>query len=411
MESVVSTSHLTWLQSFAQRQLFNMAQTLTDVGLEIIDQEQVYFFGEKSAALQASLEVLDPKFYLKILLGGSIASGETWVDESWRSDDLTAVIRVFARCAEEFDTVENQFSWLSAPLLKLYQWRTQNSKAGSRSNIAAHYDLGNDMYLEFLDPMMQYSAGVFTEPHTDLATAQQIKLKTLCDKLALKTSDHLLEVGTGWGGLAIFAAKNYGCKVTTTTLSQEQFNYAKAWVEKEGLADKITLLLSDYRDLEGEYDKIISVEMIEAVGHKFLPTYFKKLDSLLKPQGRLVIQAITIADQRYDAYRSSTDFIQKYIFPGGCLPSVSEMCRHLKNQTDMTLTELNSYGHDYAQTLKCWANNFSRSSQALKKQGYGEDFQRLWQYYFSYCEGGFLEGRIDLVHIQADKTAARRQSL
>jgi cyclopropane-fatty-acyl-phospholipid synthase len=298
-------------------------------------------------------------------------------------------------------------AWLMQPLNALYPFKTRNHKHGSRSNISAHYDLGNAMYGLFLDAHMQYSSAVYKRPEDTLADAQVHKLQLICEKLQLCANDHLLEVGTGWGGLAIYAAKHYGCKVTTTTLSQEQFNYAQAWIAREGLEDQITLLLSDYRDLTGSYDKLVSVEMIEAVGHQFLPGYFEVLNRLLKPHGRLLIQAITIADQRYHHYQKNTDFIQKYIFPGGLLPSIERMTQCLSRHTNMTLTRLQSYGHDYARTLQAWRKSFVTQSDTLRKQGYSETFERLWDFYFCYCEGAFLEGSIDLVHFEAVKPGAK----
>ena len=396
-----------WLDDIARNQLFRIADKLENAGLTIEDDGQRHFFGDSAAQLQAVIHVSHPVFYRQLLLNGSIGAGESWTQGYWSSPNLTAVIRVFARCMDVVDQLEKRLAWINAPLNKLGQLATRNSKSGSRSNIAAHYDLGNDLYQTFLDPLMQYSSAIFPSPTSTLEYAQEFKLKTICDKLALCPQDHLLEIGTGWGGLAVYAARNYGCRVTTTTLSKEQFDYAKAWVDKESLGDKVTLLLKDYRDLEGQYNKLVSIEMIEAVGHQYLPVYFSTLNRLLKPEGRMLIQAITIADQRYQSYIKSTDFIQKHIFPGGCLPSTTVMNQQLAQQTDMTTTRLTSHGHDYAETLRHWANRFNTHSKALNKIGYDNKFQRLWNFYFSYCEGGFREGTIDLVQLEASKPGAR----
>jgi cyclopropane-fatty-acyl-phospholipid synthase len=263
------------------------------------------------------------------------------------------------------------------------------------------------MYQLLLDPHMQYSSGIYPHDNASLEQAQEQKLKTICDNLDLQPDDKVIEIGTGWGGLACYMARNYGCHVTTTTLSRQQYEFAQKQVRQQGLEDKVTLLLEDYRDLEGQYDKLVSVEMIEAVGYRYLPTYFSKLESLLKPSGKMLIQAITIADQQFDQYRKSVDFIQRYIFPGGCLPSISEMCQRLAENTSMTVTRMTDYGHHYAQTLTHWAERLKHNAKTLSEMGYDIDFQRLWDFYFAYCEGGFREGSIGLVHFEAAKPGAR----
>lgn len=407
METTLSISSPRRLERWARRLAFSLLSGLKGAGLTVQEGEESFYFGDRNAGLQAQIRVFDPRFYRRLMLSGSIGAAESWVDGGWHSSDLAVVIRLFARNLAVLDRLERRLGWLTAPWLKLGHRLRRNSKSGSRANIAAHYDLGNDMYQLFLDPLMQYSSAVFPAPGASLEQAQEHKLRLICERLELKESDHLLEIGTGWGGLACFAARHYGCRVTTTTLSREQYEFARARVEQEGLGDRVTLLLQDYRELEGRYDKLVSVEMIEAVGHEYLPVYFRRLSRLLGPRGRLLIQAITIADQRYEQYRKGVDFIQRYIFPGGCLPSVSEMCRHLKEQTDMSLTRLHDYGLDYAETLKIWAERFRQAEPALRQLGYSQDFHRLWAFYFAYCEGGFREGSIGLVHFEAAKPGAR----
>ncbi|ATG73318.1 cyclopropane-fatty-acyl-phospholipid synthase [Zobellella denitrificans] len=407
METTLSISEPRRLERWARRLAFSLLSGLEGGGLTVLDGEDRFEFGDRHAALQACIRVFDPRFYRRLMTGGSIGAAESWVEGGWHSPDLTALVRLFARNLQVLDRLERRLGWLTAPWQRLRHRRNRNSRSGSRANIAAHYDLGNDMYQLFLDPLMQYSSAVFPAPGASLEQAQEHKLRLICERLELKESDHLLEIGTGWGGLACFAARHYGCRVTTTTLSRAQLEHARARVAREGLAERVTLLLEDYRDLQGRYDKLVSVEMIEAVGHQYLPGYFRTLDRLLKPDGRLLIQAITITDQRYDQYRKSVDFIQRYIFPGGCLPSVSEMCRHLKEQTGMTLTRLHDYGLHYAETLNIWAERFRQAEARLKALGYGQDFQRLWAFYFAYCEGGFREGSIGLVHFEAAKAGAR----
>ena len=408
METTFNRSEPRLLERWTRSLAFSLLAGLKDAGLTIEEGQETFQFGDRDAQLQARVRVLDPSAYRRLMFGGSIGAAEAWVDGCWHSPDLTAVVQLFARNIPVLDRLERRLGWLTSPWHKLKHRFNRNSLTGSRANIAAHYDLGNDMYRLFLDPLMQYSSAVFPSTDASLEAAQEHKLRLICDRLELKPDDHLLEIGTGWGGLACFAARHYGCRVTTTTLSAEQLKHARERVEQEGLGDRVTLLLKDYRDLEGQYDKLVSVEMIEAVGHEYLPTYFESLNRLLKPEGKLLIQAITMTDQRYEPYRKGVDFIQRYIFPGRCLPSVSETCRHPKEQTDMTLTRLQDYGHHYAETLRIWAERFHQLEPALRRLGYSQDFHRLWAFYFAYCEGGFREGTIGLVHFEAAKPGARR---
>jgi cyclopropane-fatty-acyl-phospholipid synthase len=310
-------------------------------------------------------------------------------------------VQVFARNLALLDNIERYFSWLSNGVSRLKHVLNRNSEAGSKRNILAHYDLGNDMYQQFLDPEMMYSSALYPNDDSTLEEAQIHKLHTICERLDLTPGQTLLEVGTGWGALAIYAAKHFGVNVTTTTISDAQYDYAEARVKQEGLEDKITLLKQDYRLLTGEYDRVVSIEMIEAVGHEYLGGFFEKLQHLLKPNGRMLIQAITIADQRYNSYRKSVDFIQRYIFPGGCLPSVSEMTKHIAKRTDMVTWSVSDMGKDYARTLKHWHENFDAAYDKIKALNYGDDFIRMWKFYLSYCEGGFLERTTSTVHLVA----------
>lgn len=408
MESILTTQATGPLVNLNRKLSFSIIEKLSAAGLTVYDSGERYFFGDPSADLQAEVSVHRGRFYRRLLSGGSIGVAEAYVEGDWSTPDLVSVIRVFTRNLATLEHMEKKLGWLTWPMHRLAHLLNNNSRSGSRTNIAAHYDLGNDLYQAMLDPHMQYSAGVFEAEHESLDQAQVNKLEMICRKLDLQDTDHVIEIGTGWGGLACYMAKHYGCRVTTTTLSRQQYNYARQMVKQQGLDDRVTLLLQDYRDLEGQYDKLVSVEMIEAVGYRYLPGYFRKLESLLKEDGQMLIQAITIADQQFDQYRKGVDFIQRYIFPGGCLPSISEMCRQLKQQTSMTLTRLNDYGLDYARTLACWNTRFANASSHLCKLGYDDDFQRLWAFYFAYCEGGFREGTISLVHFEAAKTGARR---
>ncbi len=349
------------------------------------------------------MDIVDSRCYVRSLLGGNTGAGEAFVNGWWTTPDITAVTRFFARNLEMMDNWSRRFGWLLKPLSLLRLMLRSNSRNQAKKNILAHYDLGNSLYQSFLDPRMQYSSAIYPTAETSLAQAQEAKLRRLCEQLQLSPDDHLLEVGTGWGGLAIFAASHYGCKVTTTTISDAQLAWAREEVARQGLDDRIELLDKDYRLLEGHYDKIVSVEMIEAVGRRYLPGFFSKLNSLLKPGGLLMLQAITMADQRFKAYCRSEDFIQKHIFPGGFLPSMSLMSDIIARQTELVVRDVHDIGLDYARTLADWKRNFLENIDAIKAEGYDQRFCNLWLYYLGYCEGGFLERRISTVQLLASK--------
>ena len=359
--------------------------------------------GDPAAELRAEANVLDQRAYVRALLGGNTAAGEAYVDGWWTSPDITQVTRFFSRNLAMMDYWDSRFGLFLKPFKTVRYLKRLNSKGQAKRNILAHYDLGNDLYEAFLDPKMQYSSALYASKEISLEEAQVNKLTRICEQLDLKETDHLLEVGSGWGGLAIFAAKNYGCRVTTTTISDEQFTYAKNRIVSEGLSEQINLLSKDYRSLEGTYEKVVSVEMIEAVGRKYLSAYFSKLNDLLKPSGLLMLQAITIADQRYKSYRNDEDFIQKHIFPGGFLPSLFLISKIITNSTELILRDVKDIGLDYAKTLSHWHENLIDKKQFLKQIGYDDRFYNLWSYYLGYCEGGFLERRISASQILMSK--------
>lgn len=350
--------------------------------------------GSPSADLQAEADVLDQRAYERALLGGNTAAGEAYVDGWWTSPDITQVTRFFSRNLSMMDYWDSRFGWLLKPFKTMRYLRRLNSKRQAKKNILAHYDLGDELYQTFLDPKMQYSSAIFDEESNSLEEAQVNKLTRICDQLKLREDDHLLEVGSGWGGLAIFAAENYGCQVTTTTISDNQYRYAKNKIDAAGLSNKINLLSDDYRLLQGKFEKVVSVEMIEAVGKKYLSGYFQKLNDLLKPGGLLMLQAITIADQRLKSYSSNEDFIQKHIFPGGFLPSVYLISKILADSTELVMRDFRDIGLDYSKTLSHWHKNLLEKKEALNQLGYDDQFYNLWTYYLGYCEGGFLERRI-----------------
>ena len=360
-------------------------------------------FGTDESDLRATVNIKDVQAYRRLLLGGSVGAGEAFMDGLWDSDDVTAVVRVFARNLSTLDEWENKFKWVTMPINKIRHFARRNTKDQAKKNIEAHYDLGNKLYTRFLDPTMMYSSAIYPDPNATLNDAQNYKLKAICDKLQLSETDHLLEIGTGWGGLAVYAAKHYGCRVTTTTISEEQHAWAKEWIAREGLESKITLLKKDYRLLEGKYDKLVSIEMIEAVGKQFLGNFFEKCSSLLKDDGLMLLQSITIDDRRYDSYSNSVDFIQKYIFPGGFLPSQHQLNAHLKKYTNMMIRDLHDIGIDYAKTLNHWYEAFISAKDELLNDGYDERFMRMWTYYLKYCEGGFLERTISTVQLVISK--------
>lgn len=391
----------------AKKILINLLSNLTQSQLTFIDNDETITLGDSKASLKASVHIINPKTYKRILLGGSIAAGESYIDGWWTSPDLTKVIQVLGREQGIREGLEKSFTKVLTLPKWVYHKARKNTKEGSKKNILAHYDLGNEMYETFLDKEMMYSSAIYPHQEASLDEAQLHKLDTICQRLELKPGETLLEIGTGWGALAIYAAQHYGVQVTTTTISDAQFEYAKARVNALGLTDKITLLTKDYRELEGQYDKLVSIEMIEAVGHEYLPSFFETCNQHLKPEGKMLIQAITISDQRYDQYRKGVDFIQRYIFPGGCLPSINVMADNVANKTDMVITGLHDIGQDYAKTLKHWFERFDAQLTDIKKMGYGDDFIRLWQFYLCYCEGAFLERTISTVHLVAAKPGYR----
>ena len=353
------------------------------------------------------VHVHDTDLYRRILTGDSIAAGETFIEGLWSSPDLSAVTRAFSANMAMLEAMSDKQNVLARLALKLSHWARRNTSSRSRENISAHYDLGNDFFSLFLDPSMMYSSAVYPTPDSDLTTASQHKLRLICEDLELKPEDHLVEIGTGWGGMAIFAAKHFGCRVTTTTISREQYDYTVAAVAKKGLQDQITVLFDDYRDLQGRFDKLVSIEMIEAVGHQFYDTYFSTLSRLLKPHGKAVIQAITMTDQRYEQARDSVDFIKRYIFPGGCLPSLTVINDALSRVTDMQMSHLRDITRDYADTLSEWHERFLDKLDAVREMGFDDRFIRMWRYYLSYCEGGFRERIIGTYQITMTKPGYR----
>ena len=407
--SLSTTHNLT--SALLRRGVLRQLSQLKSGHLVITENGERLIFGDSGAGLVGEVQIHDTSVWGMIASNGSIGAGEAFIHGYWSSPDLTKVIRVLVSNLDVLDAMEGGLARLGRPLIRGLHWINRNTRKGSQKNIAAHYDLGNDMFEQFLDPTMMYSAAQFLTADDTLEQAQLNKLQRICQKLDLKPTDHLLEIGTGWGSMALYAAQHYGCKVTTTTLSKEQFDYTQARIEALGLQEQVTLLLEDYRDLTGQYDKLVSIEMIEAVGHHFLPSYFKQCARLLKPHGLMLLQAITIREQRYEQAKSSVDFIQRYIFPGGALPSVQKMLEIVGKDTDMNLMHMEDFGLHYAKTLRLWHENFRRAHGRLTELGYDEYFLRLWEFYLCYCEGGFLERSIGTAQLLLAKPAAMPEPL
>ncbi len=415
--SDVSVKDIAKLPSFTGFKRYDLARELlfkllsgVSVGtFTVHDNGETYVIGDDAQpdSPHAEVTIHNPRAYRRVLTGGTIASGEAFIDGDWSSRDLTEVTRFFSANIDTMNSMKGRQSLWLRIALKLSHLANRNTVSGSRKNISAHYDLGNEFFQLFLDPTMMYSAAVFPHREAGLEEASKHKLDLICQDLELKPGEELIEIGTGWGGMAIHAAENYGCNVTTTTISEEQYQHAVAEVKARGLEDRITVLKQDYRKLEGKFDKLVSVEMIEAVGHEFYESYFRCLNKLLKPHGKAVVQAITIPEQRYDQARHSVDFIKRYIFPGGCLPSLAVISDHLGRYTDMQLSGLRDITQDYARTLEAWHHAFLEELDKVRDMGFDDRFIRMWRFYLSYCEGGFHERIIGTFQITMTKPGYR----
>ncbi|MBA57401.1 MAG: SAM-dependent methyltransferase [Pseudomonadales bacterium] len=391
--AITTAAPVKGIKKISKALLFNVFEKVQYGTLTITDPEGKYTFcGNTDAdSVHAELTITDPACYSDILFGGSIGAGESYMSGDWTSPNTTDVIRFMSQNLNTVERLDSGLALLSKPAQLIYHLGNRNTEKGARRNIAAHYDLGNDMFKLFLDPTMMYSSAIFPDPASTLEEASLYKLKRICQKLDLKPSDHLVEIGTGWGGMAVYAAKHYGCRVTTTTISQQQYDYAKAQIQQANVGHLVTLLKQDYRNLQGKYDKLVSIEMIEAVGHQYYPDYFRTVGHLLKEDGLALIQAITIDDKRYEKAKNNIDWIQRYIFPGACLPSIKALTEVSGKNSNLELTHLEDITPHYARTLELWRENFFHNVDAIRDLGYNEEFIRMWDYYFCYCEGGFAE--------------------
>ncbi|RLU01625.1 SAM-dependent methyltransferase [Ketobacter sp.] len=411
--TLTTSAPLKGMKRLCKQQLFRLLQRVDYGTLKVTDAEGSYTFtGKKQAdSVVAEIVIRDPACYPAMVLGGSIGAGESYMSGDWDSPNTTDVIRFMSQNLATVQRLDSGFALLSKPAQLAYHLSNRNTEKGSRRNIAAHYDLGNEMFKLFLDPTMMYSSAVFPRPDASLQQGSLYKLQRICQKLDLKPSDHLVEIGTGWGGMAIYAARHYGCRVTTTTISQQQYDYAREQIQLAGVGHLVTLLKEDYRNLQGKYNKLVSIEMIEAVGHQYYPDYFRALGRLLEEDGLALIQAITIDDQRYEKAKNNIDWIQRYIFPGACLPSVKALTEVSGRNSDLALTHLEDITPHYARTLQLWRQQFFDNIDAIRALGYNEEFIRMWDYYFCYCEGGFAERIIGDVQMLFAKPMYRGPSV
>jgi len=361
--------------------------------------------------LRAAVRVRSSKVYRRMALGGFNGLVTAFIDDLWTCDDLTALFRIFLRNTQAMIATDGPWSRLATTFDRLTHALRRNTRRGSRRNIADHYDLSNEFFALLLDETMTYSAGIFDRPDATLRDASIAKYDRLCRKLKLRPDSHVLEIGTGWGGFAIHAAERYGCRVTTTTVSREQHALAQERIAAAGLRDRVTLLLQDYRDLRGEFDRLVSIEMIEAVGHQYLPEFFGVLSSRLKPDGLAAIQAITIADQHYERHRRTADFIKRFIFPGSCIPSMTALSAAMTRTSDLRLVHLEDITPHYATTLRRWHDNLLRHVGRIHSLGLGDDFLRLWRMYLSYCEAGFAERYLGSVQLLYARPGWRGQPI
>jgi cyclopropane-fatty-acyl-phospholipid synthase len=394
----------------ARKIIYSLLEKLERGRIKLVEGDSIETFGRKSEAfpLEATLQVHHPRFFTNVLFGGTIGAGEAYMAGYWSTDNLTDVVRIIILNRMVFENIDKGLSRLSVPIYKLFHFMNRNTRQGSRQNILAHYDLGNEFYELFLDETLTYSCGIFESETSTLAEAAIAKYDRICRKLDLKPEDHVVKIGTGWGGFARHAVQNYGCRVTTTTISNRQFTLAPERLRDAGVTDRVELLQKDYRDLQGTYDKLVSIEMIEAVGHQYLDNFFQVCGRLLKDDGMMALQAITIGDHVFERHKYQVDFIKRYIFPGSCIPSITAMSRSVAKTTDLRLFHLEDITPHYATTLRLWRERFFSNIDAVRAMGYPESFIRMWDYYLSYCEAGFKERYIGDVQMIFTKPMCRQ---
>lgn len=384
---------------FLRGQLLARMRSLRHGQLVINDALGAVVLGEPTHEPTVHITIHDLAFYRTVAGNGSVGAGEAYMEGQWSCDDLVGLVRLLVRNRDLLDGMESGMARLGGWAMQAWAALRRNTRDGSRRNIAAHYDLGNDFFGLFLSSDLMYSSALWEGQGDTLESASRRKLDRVCQWLELKPGDRVVEIGTGWGGFALHAARYYGCHVTTTTISKEQHALATRRVAEAGLGDRVTLLLEDYRDLQGQFDKLVSIEMVEAIGAAYLDTYFAKLGALLRPGGRALLQAITIEDHRYAQALRSVDFIKRYVFPGSFIPSVNALLAAKTRSTDLALVRQDDFGHSYARTLHAWRERFLAARPEARAQGFDERFLRLWEFYLVYCEGGFLERSIGVSHL------------
>lgn len=412
VENTQQSSRRSPLNDLCRRLVHNQFNLLADGILEIHQGADRSLHGEHSDQhAPVILQVRDASVWRDLLTGGSLGAAESYVAGDWDSPDLVALLRLFVRNVDRLNAFEDRFSWVSKPALRGLHWMNRNSPSGSRKNIEAHYDLGNDLFELFLDPSMMYSSAIFPHAQASLDEAARYKLDRICKKLELAPGQRVVEIGTGWGGFALHAAEHYGCHVTTTTISRAQHDWAEEKIKAAGLEDRITLLFEDYRKLTGKFDKLVSIEMIEAVGPQYLPEYLNTINRLLKDDGLALIQAITMPEQRYQRALKNVDFIQRYIFPGSFIPSMGAILGAVRSDSNLTLTHAEDIGFHYARTLAAWRARFNGARDEIAKLGYDKPFRRLWDFYFAYCQAGFAERAIGTSQLVFAKPQNKRTNI
>ncbi|MFT5367482.1 MAG: cyclopropane-fatty-acyl-phospholipid synthase [Candidatus Latescibacterota bacterium] len=399
------------LDRLARKLVLNQLAQLQYGTVSLVDGGDTQTLGEGMGGLKATVYVDGAEFYRGLAFGGTVGAADAYIDGFWQCDDLVSLFRIVTLNQTVMRDLSKGWARLGAQVQKMVHALHRNTRSGSQKNIAAHYDLGNDFYRLWLDKTMMYSCAVYENEKSTLDEAAVNKLNRICKKLDLKPEDHVLEIGTGWGGFAVHMAVHYGCRVTTTTISKEQHALAVARVQDAGLEDRVSVLLEDYRDLAGQYDKLVSIEMIEAVGYQYYDTFFKKCSDLLKPDGLMVLQAITMSDWAYETAKDSIDFIKSHVFPGSCIPSVTAISNSLARVSDLKPVHLEDIGTHYVRTLHDWCARFWNQLDAVRAQGFDERFIRMWEYYLCYCEGGFAERYISDVQIVMAKPMNRRENL
>ena len=392
---------------FFGRILIHQLNTIEHGWLELHFDGSVHSFGQANSSLSARIEIKDSSFFRKACLGGSLGVADSYAAGDWETDDMVMLFRLFLHNLDVMDGMEG--GWATV-LNKFARWAylisQKNTVKGSRRNIALHYDLGNDFYRLMLDPTMTYSCGIFANQETTLQEASLAKYDRIIKQLEINDGQTVLEIGCGWGGFAKRLMETTGAKWTGTTISKQQHNYAKEIIEQGGWQNRATLLQKDYRNLQGSYDRIVSIEMIEAVGHEYLPTYFSKISDLLRPDGAALVQAITMPDHRYNQYLKEVDYIRTRVFPGSCVPSISAMVSAVAKKSDLRPTGIHDIGYHYARTLREWRMQFLAKEEEIKKLGYDDAFRRAWIYYLCYCEAGFEEGYTGDIHLLLTKPNA-----